>query len=561
MNTFLSLVKSNLSLFSMYDFGLHDLSTEIMIKEVIKNHNIFDDFYNRFPLSKIETMDDYCLYLFSRRLDKLREVIPYLVRDEDKKLIIQIADNAKVAVKNINNGYVIEFINNNINNIFSQDFQIVDLGFRATLDIISLFHTGISKDVFEFLCKNYRNLTIAHFALFEKVFEKHTDLFNILFYIEKSQDLYQLNLDTVLSIWLHILNKNNSNLKSIIEQNIEIFSCHIKKLVETAIADNKEVIFIDGIVKSYFVFLEKIKIPNAHEFVEYNKKTSELSQQYILKYGEPFKYELTDDIKNIIIEFKKIGCRNICLFLLTHKKNEKGCIVSQLDDNFNENGILNIVKTNIQTDDFFTTSHQLNLSATANLLNAIFIEILCDKEALKIYLKKLNYFVLFICKKTSIDTENLQQDTELLLNTIQLVAQNMNNNEMTLRPLCYGASMYCSALTEKLLRIFYRYLVKDETYIPVYQITLEKLLDTKQADKLASAFGENHIKNLSFFLRQVNGVGENIRNSLAHLSGISTEKFTPIFVAKVLWLFTDVLNTIFWYIFLETNAKNNNKTD
>ena len=246
---------------------------------------------------------------------------------------------------------------------------------------------------------------------------------------------------------------------------------------------------------------------------------------------------------------------------MTHKKNEKGCIVSQLDDNFNENGILNIVKTNIQTDDFFTTSHQLNLSATANLLNAIFIEILCDKEALKIYLEKLNYFVLFICKKTSIDTENLQQDTELLLNTIQLVAQNMNNNEMTLRPLCYGASMYCSALTEKLLRIFYRYLVKYETYIPVYQITLEKLLDTKQADKLASAFGENHIKNLSFFLRQVNGVGENIRNSLAHLSGISTEKFTPIFVAKVLWLFTDVLNTIFWYIFLETNAKNNNKTD
>lgn len=561
MNTFLSLVKSNLSLFSVYDFGLHDLSTEIMIKEVIKNHNIFDDSYNRFPLSKIETMDDYCLYLFSRRLDKLREVIPYLVRDEDKKLIIQIADNAKVAVKNINNGYVIKFINNNINNIFSQDFQIVDLGFRATLDIISLFHTGISKDVFEFLCKNYRNLTIAHFALFEKVFEKHTDLFNILFYIEKSQDLYQLNLDTVLSIWLHILNKNNSNLKSIIEQNIEIFSCHIKKLVETAIADNQQIIFTDKIVKNYFIFLEKIKSQKLHEFVEYDKKISNLSQQYLLKYGKSFKYEIP--IEKLIDEWK-VKPIEIQLLSITHKptKNENNEVswISYLNEYSNETHLIDLLGSNIPTDKFFSMSHQMYLSSTSQVGSAILIGILNNKEIFETYLIILNSILHFICEQISTDIENLQQDTELLLNTIQLVAQNMNNNEMTLRPLCYGASMYCSALTEKLLRIFYRYLVKDETYIPVYQITLEKLLDTKQADKLASAFGENHIKNLSFFLRQVNGVGENIRNSLAHLSGISTEKFTPIFVAKVLWLFTDVLNTIFWYI-LEQMLKKNNKTD
>ena len=70
-------------------------------------------------------------------------------------------------------------------------------------------------------------------------------------------------------------------------------------------------------------------------------------------------------------------------------------------------------------------------------------------------------------------------------------------------------------------------------------------------------FEENHLKNLSFFLLRIgeNKVGENIRNSLAHLN-ISLSDLTPFLVAKVLWIFTDILNTIFWHCFKDLADKN-----
>jgi hypothetical protein len=75
---------------------------------------------------------------------------------------------------------------------------------------------------------------------------------------------------------------------------------------------------------------------------------------------------------------------------------------------------------------------------------------------------------------------------------------------------------------------------------------------------MVDIFGENHIKNLSFFLQKISpsNVGQNIRNSLAHWASVSTEAMTPFFMAKMLWIFTDILNTVFWYCLKDVIERN-----
>ena len=131
---------------------------------------------------------------------------------------------------------------------------------------------------------------------------------------------------------------------------------------------------------------------------------------------------------------------------------------------------------------------------------------------------------------------------------VQLVASNSEIDSNAMHGMCYGASMYTCALSEKLLRLLYLHLARDELYIPINKATIGELLVVNNS-YLVDIFGENHIKNLSFFLQRTppSNIGQNIRNSLAHWANVSTEAMTPVLVAKMLWIFTDILNTVFWY--------------
>ena len=104
-------------------------------------------------------------------------------------------------------------------------------------------------------------------------------------------------------------------------------------------------------------------------------------------------------------------------------------------------------------------------------------------------------------------------------------------------------------------------MVKGETYVPIDKATMGDLLSVNNRYMVA-AFGRNHIQNLSYFLQQVGPrkVGQNIRNSLAHWSNMRVNNMSIPYTAKVLWLFTDVLNSVFWY-FIENAPKGEKEND
>lgn len=131
---------------------------------------------------------------------------------------------------------------------------------------------------------------------------------------------------------------------------------------------------------------------------------------------------------------------------------------------------------------------------------------------------------------------------------LQPVILSDDDDKKSLSPFCYGAGMFICAMIEKILRILYVYFLKNGMYVPSTSATLGSLLSPNSQDMI-KIFGEDHLKNLSYFLCTAGDkkVGWNIRNTLAHWVDMKSENINSILVAKVFYLYTDIINTIFSY--------------
>lgn len=110
--------------------------------------------------------------------------------------------------------------------------------------------------------------------------------------------------------------------------------------------------------------------------------------------------------------------------------------------------------------------------------------------------------------------------------------------------------MLVCALSEKILKIVYEDLTMDVKYISTDSLEFGSLLNSNNKENpLVPIFGANHLKHLAFFLCKVgnNRVGCGMRNSLAHLSDDIEDRLDDQFMSRLLWIFTDILNTTFWH--------------
>ena len=552
MESFRSLLENKNIQLSLYYYGVQDLGTGWEIKTIVDNQEIFVKKYSKLSLLQLETIDDYYLYLLSVKLRDMRDIIPVLLQDEHKTIISQISDHAEKMISNINNGDIIKFINKNYKEIFDKDKSNQDMRMK-TLDIITDFNKGIQKTVFEYLCKNYRYLIINRFDKFQALLEKNIDLFELLFPTGHLDEINSLHFEKVLSIWSNIINKNNSNLKSIVEKRTETLFEDMLSLCNSATIDN--IMRIESLVSDFYLFLQQIKSQKTNVFAEYYRSTEKTLSEYISKSRQLFEYEIP--VGQIISEWKKHREWMIRLLKLTHSfhnnTDEIRCISYLSIEPEPKHPFFYNIRTNVPTDDFYTLSYQQLLAIKQTVRTATIFAILQQQDTMVDYLSLISSATKYICEQINDGDNQFEADAEMLCDMIQLVVGQQNAKESIVNGLCYGTSMFICALIEKLLRVFYFNLVKDEIYVPVNKATLGGLLATSN-EKMVDVFGEIHIKNLSFFLQQVppSNIGSNIRNSLAHWSNISRKMLTPKFVSKMLWLFTDVLNTLMWYYLKDT---------
>lgn len=547
MDSLQDLFQSKNIILSLRNYGPQDLWTGWEVKSIVENPDVFNDLYSRFPLTGISSLDDYYLYLLSRKLVGMREVIPALLQDSHKDIISKLSDDAEKALSVVGNGDVVKFINRNFQDIFEKEKTSSDVRF-VTLDLVAKYSTGISRDTFAFLCSDYGFLLIDRFDQFEKTFEQNPDLFESIYPTGSLDEINSFRVEKTLDIWCHILSKGKSSLKEPVEKRVAVLAEDIKTLSETATIDN--IMQVEGTIREFYSFLQQIQSPLANEFAEYAKAAAGLLSKNILERGQSFRYEIP--VEEIINRWKKTEDWEVRLLSITHDlKSEEDTLtfVSRLSmEPETKHSLLDFVSTNVPTDDFFTMSHQQTLSIMASVGTGTMIGILRNQDTLMDYLNLVASAVQLISEQLNVEGEQLLQDVGMFSALVQLVANNLEISNDATRGMCYGASMYTCAFSEKLLRVLYFHLAKDERYIPINKATIGELLVVSNTH-IVDIFGENHVKNLSFFLQRTapSNVGQNIRNTLAHWVNVSTEAMTPFFVAKMIWIYTDILNTVFWY--------------
>jgi hypothetical protein len=255
----------------------------------------------------------------------------------------------------------------------------------------------------------------------------------------------------------------------------------------------------------------------------------------------------------------------IRLIALTHYRNhEKGeyvaYLANEIPDEFSKELDSLTLFNPKETNEYFTNRRVAQLNVDSMMHTKITNEIIRNQKGLLEYMALIHGAINLILEDSNNDKKWLQ-DVQFLFHNLEYIRQNSDKiPEIVIQSMCYTADMLLCSWIEKLLKIA---CLDKRKELPQKgtkkkqqdkdKLTLGWWLNEKE-EAAVEILGETHMKNLQKFLAKYNGVGFNYRNSLAHWDNINKEMLKPIFVSKMLWLFTDVLNTVFVY-FLEKRKK------
>lgn len=272
---------------------------------------------------------------------------------------------------------------------------------------------------------------------------------------------------------------------------------------------------------------------------------------------------------------KKNGMRpeDLLLELTHHREIQNGLVdeyVSYLADDIPKEFSEELDSLSLfapkETNKYFTNRRRIQLSASAGMHSPIIERILQNPEGFRQLLASIHGTIAFINRETN-NNEDLLADVEFFVENWDYIQKHQNDcPDIVLHSMCYTMETLLCAMIEKLLRIIYTKLNKDQKEDSNKDNRKDSEKDSEENDQkppkkkkphslgqflgdesVKKFLGEKHTLNLQYFLSNANGIGFNIRNELAHHNNLNKEKLTPKFVYLLLWLFTDVLNTTLWH--------------
>lgn len=535
--------------FSLAYFGLNDITTNYDVKCVLQNTDFIKEYYKEKFSGKVETLDQYIDYLVLRKINRMEELMDYLKLKEDK-------DNMLVTFKYLKsikteNGSIIKYINGNIKNIMKESIKYSSI-VEATMELIMKYCNGISEEVFIYLAKEHYHLLFYNYDKLQKAIESKVSILSILLSdINIKNVLYNRDLKRVLEIIQSLKERKYNKYKKVIDDSIEA----IIKLGEEI---NKNITMetalqYSDIMMDIFNFLAQLKHIKATEFERYCLKINKLEEDHVRLHGQEFQYEIPIQP---IIKFLKSDTEWLWKTLyLTHSLDEKSKrIISRLDlDEERRSSILNMISTNIKTNDFFTRTHQKYLYHQLNVGTVMVLTIFGEKDLLSECCEWYDAILKYICEKIDYVDSDLYNDFGLLYQMIYNLFYTQESIEKEIESaLSYGPCMFICSLVEKLLRVIYKYEKQKDEYITIDRYTLGELL-SEQNDVITRVLGSVQVKHLRyFFLTDPDGkVGQDYRNRLAHWRDFAPYDLNKKFFCKLFFLFMNIVNSIFVFYFHE----------
>ncbi len=530
--------------FSLTYFGKNDLDTSYTIKTLIDNYAYFMNLVGK-RIDKISSVDDYILWLINNKIVSLKECIPLIIDENNQKLIgnfvTRIEEKPKKGV-----GDVIRFINHNISDILEYgDFDFHE----ATFSFIKEYQNGIKKNTFELLLKEKKYYFLYNFDDFNSTFKNNVDLLETLIYNDEFLSLDDASkIVQIINICSIISNYQGERYFDLSNKVIKEIYRKYLALVD-GVSDENKIFELSNIGKALLSFFKSKKDGRANEIIKINKKLDKDISNYVMKHGVEVKQ--TIPIEKILKKWISVTNPMLRLLMLTHHKDESGTIKSNLSIAIEDihNSLMDIIASNIPTDDYYTLTRQQTIESTANVGSALLIGIVQKKDYYTTYFNDFLSLLSFVVQDLHFDSDILEEGRMLVLNISMLIKNviEIENSQIILqKTLTYNVEILCCALIESLLREQYRIKNEQVMYINYSNITLGSLLDPNINKE--ESFDKDHLLTLAFFLIKLGenkDIGYNYRNNLAHLLNVYKNALSLDKVCLLIYLLTDILNSIY----------------
>ena len=553
MESFRSVFKTEKTGLKLSTSSTNVFSAVTDVDAISKHRPFFESLYSRYPLECIDDMDAYFYFLLTRKICVLGHFIRYLEPDKADLLSNLLKDAMPLHESRIHDA--IEFTNGHASEIFASPEQD-EFGLRyAAADFITFFQKKIQPRVFECLCQGSPGIAVNYFERLQNVFDRNPALFSLLFPSGHLEDIKSLGLKSVLEIWGN--KYGNQQYRQRIDSLLDVFCKDVWSLP----IDKHEGLHIletAAVLKTVNSFLVKIKSPEANGLSEKVKKAEDLAWE-CLQHSEDCT-NLSIKIPAFPIEKWKAEVNGRAkLLLLTHRQDPAGG--RKYESLLSMKHEFSLVDVQFPAGEFLTTFQQNRLLFWAFAETLKFHAILFDDDAFDAYSELVRSEVKFIEEQLDQTENGLEKDAAFLLGMLDDVRGTSHSSAGQNEESCYGSSMFICSFIEKLLRVVYARMAPDEQYISD-AVTLGDLLN-KDNKSMVSLLGKEHLLSIGYFLIKTpqTNIGCNCRNALAHwFPEINPAMMNSSLVSTLLWLFTDVVNSVFLYFEAEKNYSSANET-
>ena len=347
---------------SLTYYGKDDMATVYQIKVLVDHEQEINEYYNKKSFD-INNIDDYIDFLFVDMYSKLSEIIP-LVRDDIKDKVQIEVNYLNDIRKKYRDSDCNKYIKNNFGTVLNIEslkkydlraYEIIDITLNYIKDNFKVFKEN--KNIYEYIVENYAYKIFYNFNEYRKIFDKYPEFYNILF----SEEILKGQMYTKIS---HL----EDALKVIKIKDIELYNDTInlilKIIKERSFNTNLEkVMYTFNDIKATRKLFEKIGEKSYIEIYNEEKKQEIILDEYIHKNGHKSSFEI--NIKDFVsvYENKEINWE-IKSLMITHGRYNKK-MVSRFESVLSkkrEKNLIDLVSTNIPTNEYFTYSIQNELS-------------------------------------------------------------------------------------------------------------------------------------------------------------------------------------------------------
>lgn len=529
---------------SLTYYGKDDMATVYQIKVLVDHEQEINEYYNKKSFD-INNIDDYIDFLFVDMYSKLSEIIP-LVRDDIKDKVQIEVNYLNDIRKKYRDSDCNKYIKNNFGTVLNIEslkkydlraYEIIDITLNYIKDNFKVFKEN--KNIYEYIVENYAYKIFYNFNEYRKIFDKYPEFYNILF----SEEILKGQMYTKIS---HL----EDALKVIKIKDIELYNDTInlilKIIKERSFNTNLEkVMYTFNDIKATRKLFEKIGEKSYIEIYNEEKKQEIILDEYIHKNGHKSSFEI--NIKDFVsvYENKEINWE-IKSLMITHGRYNKK-MVSRFESVLSkkrEKNLIDLVSTNIPTNEYFTYSIQNELSIMMMFGKLMIQYMLFEDDRFEELMNYLFAGIANYTEKFNIDIPNIEDDFNMISFTLKnLVNENKRKekDKLIIQLWNYNAIHLIVGVFEKIIRELYYKNVQMKKYVPKEKLTLENIF---KAEELDNMLGQANKKAFQYFLTSDNFVGNNLRNDVCHYNNNIYEVCTLDNTLTVVYILLTLTNEL-----------------